>query len=175
MYNKEKMVYVDDEEENEEVKKTYITEDIMKQLEQINEKENEAYNIYGTVEYLMEDILEQINKNKLLYKYKYDSCKDYDKGIFQRIYTKMIKHYKFMSDLYNQKYNKRFEPKSIENRNYQKYNAEKCIMEQYDLMDDYLRLQANTANMENKDMLNEIIQDIQRNMTLLNIVYMGEE
>ena len=137
---------------------------------------DETENMYGTIKFLIEDLTGQVNRSKKVYKYMYDNCKDYDKTIFQRMYNNSVKHYKMMIEIYKEmhfkEYNEIFETTII----YNKYDAEKCMMDTYDMLDDYTKIYTNLDDTGHyKKMIFEIIQDLQKNISMLGLVYMGEE
>ncbi|HBY21702.1 MAG: hypothetical protein A2Y24_03085 [Clostridiales bacterium GWE2_32_10] len=137
---------------------------------------DETENMYGTIKFLIEDLTGQVNRSKKVYKYMYDNCKDYDKTIFQRMYNNSVKHYKMMIEIYKEmhfkEYNETFETTII----YNKYDAEKCMMDTYDMLDDYTKIYTNLDDTAHyKKMIFEIIQDLQKNISMLGLVYMGEE
>lgn len=131
---------------------------------------------YNQVRMVFENLIEEENKYKKLYNYLKSTCKPYDKEIFDKIHTKKIKHCRLLEEVFMNLYGYRYAfsidkylPES------EKYDIETYIINRYDILDDYSRIYCNLDNDENKNIIFEIMNDIQRNMTLLNVVYLGED
>jgi len=145
---------------------------MVKKMIEVDENEN----MYETLKFVLEDLTKQSKDIKNAYKHMYDNCKEYDKDIFQRMYTNGVKHYKMLKELLKILYKIDYNDTNETIKSYKKYDSEKCIMDTYDMLDDYTKLYTNIEDKDGyKDMIFEIIQDLQKNISMLNLVYMGEE